>query len=233
MANGAPPITVEQERDRLLSFTRADLAIIAEELGAPIGKTKSDLALNILAKKLGQSPDEVEAAIGRGAEMEDEEEEAEVVEPEEDEGEEQEEAVIEEGPRPMLVKHLMLTMLDRDNEGEGVLSDAKVNMRVEEWFAKGYDPVEFQPIGFGQNGHRLFWVFQKTDSPKYKRALHIMRLLTPVPQVARNTMSGPMADAYISAFIDQGWKLLAAKTNGLDLSGQDVSGVYMIWMLVK
>jgi hypothetical protein len=222
----APAITIEQERERLMSFTVAELKIIAEEMNAPTAKTKVQLVENILAKRSGEQaevlPEEADAiANPELAEVPEAESEPEV-----------DDQVADELP-DLPIKHLMLTMFNRIDESTGILNDAGVNRRVEQWFAKGYDPIEFQPIGFGPNGHRLFWVLQKVEQPKYTRALHIMRLLTPQPDPQRDTISGQMADAYISAFIEQGWTLMAAKSNGMDMSGEGATGLYVIWMLVK
>lgn len=223
----APSITLEQERERLLSFSLADLKIIAEEIGAPTARTKKQLVENILAKKLGQAPAKLPEELEAEAQAE-------------YEGEEESEAESEAADAPVIpegeilpVKHLMLTMFNRRDDAAGILDDAGVNLHIESWFAKGYDPIEFHPVGFGQNGHRLFWVFQKVEKPRFTRALHIMRLLTPQPDPQRNTINGRMADAYVSAFIEQGWTLLAAKSNGMDMDGEGVSGLYVIWMLVK
>jgi hypothetical protein len=79
----------------------------------------------------------------------------------------------------------------------------------------------------------LFYVFELKDKPKYTRSMHIMRLLTPQPNPLRNTITGFQADAYISAFVEQGWKLLGARYNGNDVMGETTTGVFIIWMLVK
>jgi len=223
----APAITLDQERERLLSWPLGDLKIMAEEIGAPVARTKKQLVENILAKKLGQAPEQLPEELEAESQAT-EESEAQA----EDDADVAEARYIPEGG-VLPVKHLMLTMFNRRDDAAGILDDAGVNVHVEGWFAKGYEPIEFHPVGFGQNGHRLFWVLQKVENPRYTRALHIMRLLTPQPDPQRNTINGKMADAYISAFIEQGWKLLAAKSNGMDMDREGATGLYVIWMLVK
>jgi hypothetical protein len=176
------------------------------------------LVENILAKKLGQEPVTIEGE--------------EEVEEEAVESEEAEESQEDVAP-PVAVKHLMLTMFERADETTGVKDQAGVNQAVDDWLARGYDVKTFDTLGFSPGGHKLFWVFEKADAPKYTRSMHLMRLLTPQANPVRGTITGWQADEYISAFIEAGWTLIGAKYNGDDVLGESVTGIYVIWMLAK
>ena len=231
-------VSVEEERDRLLAYSKTELRIIAEEIGAKIGGTKAQLAENILAKKAGlQPPDDIglseEDAPENGVKSE------EALDATEVEADAQADAARdaiakEESKAPLLpVKHLMLTMFETADQYTGVLDQAGVNARVDELLSLGYEPIEFQTLGFSPGGHKLFYVFELSDKPRYRRSMHIMRLLTPQPNPLRGTITGFQADAYISAFIEQGWTLVGARYNGDDVLGESTTGIFLIWFLVK
>ena len=230
MATVAEP-TVEtlDERARLGDYSFVELKVIAEEIGAESGRSKKQLVENILAKKEGTVPDVLE-------EPEEEEEAATVGEPEAVQDDEHRELVSDEDENeaPVLpIKHLMLTMFDKADPSTGVLDQVGVNERVDDLLAQGYEPIEFDTLGFSPGGHKLFYVFRLVDEPRYTRSMHIMRLLTPSPNPLRGTITGFQADAYISAFIDSGWTLIGAKYNGDDVLGESTTGIFLIWMLVK
>ncbi len=205
----------------LEASTFAELKLLAEEIGANSGRSKKVLIQNILDKQAGIAVPEAvienEVALKAAAAA---------VEA----GEVQ--AVAEPGDL-LPVKHLMLTMFEMADESTGVLNQQGVNERVDDLMAQGYEPIEFQAIGFSPGGHKLFYVFELKDKPKYTRSMHIMRLLTPQPNPLRNTITGFQADAYISAFIEQGWKLMGVRYNGNDVIGESTTGIFVIWMLVK
>ncbi len=207
---------VASPADILGANTFAELKLIAEEIGANSGRSKKILIQNILDKQAGVAvPEEVvegEAAVEAAVEAA---------------------APVAEDAALLPVKHLMLTMYESPDESIGVLDQTGVNARVDGIMAQGYEPIEFQTLGFSPGGHKLFYVFELKDKPKYTRSMHIMRLLTPQPNPIRNTITGFQADAYISAFIEQGWRLLGARYNGDDILGETTTGIYIIWMLVK
>ena len=223
------PVETLDDRERLGGYSFAELKVVAEEIGAESGRSKKQLVENILAKKDGTVPEAFEEP--------EEEEAAAVGEPETVQDDEYRELVeVEEGDSdaPVLpIKHLMLTMFDKADPSTGVLDQVGVNERVDELLAKGYEPVEFATLGFSPGGHKLFYVFRLVDKPRYTRSMHIMRLLTPQPNPLRGTITGFQADAYISAFIDQGWTLIGARYNGDDVLGESTTGIFLIWMLVK
>ena len=230
-------VSVEEERDRLLAYSKTELRVIAEEIGAKVGGTKTQLAENILAKKAGlQPPDDIglpEETPENGVEDEP------VLDATEIEADAQADAAREEASReeveaPLLpIKHLMLTMFEAADQYTGVLDQVGVNARVDELLALGYEPIEFQTLGYSPGGHKLFYVFELAEKPRYTRSMHIMRLLTPQPNPLRGTITGFQADAYISAFIEQGWTLIGARYNGDDVLGESTTGIFLIWFLVK
>lgn len=231
----APVATLEGEREALLEFKMDELRTIATDIGADGAKTKAQIVENILAKKTGEAApilDEEAAA----AEAEPQEEPAEILE---DAIEQLAESTaipattIPLAEDPNLVKHLMLTMWTTSDPESGVLSQEAVNNRVNEYLALGYEPIEFEALGVSPVGHKMLWVFQKAENPRYERSMHIMRLITPTANPIRGTMSGFQADAYISAFLEAGWSLIGARYNGDDVLGEQVTGIYMLWMLVK
>ena len=226
-------VSVEEERDRLLAFSKTELRIIAEEIGAKVGGTKAQLAENILAKKAGlQPPDDIglsEEAPENGVGLD-----ATEVEADAQADAAREEIAAEEAEAPLLpVKHMMLTMFEAADQYTGVLDQAGVNARVDELLELGYEPVEFATLGFSPGGHKLFYVFELKDKPRYTRSMHILRLLTPTANPLRGTITGFQADAYISAFIEQGWTLVGARYNGDDVLGESTTGIFLIWFLVK
>lgn len=201
--------------EKLGEYTFAELKLIAEEIGANSGRSKKILIQNILDKQAGVA---VPEAVVEGEEA----------------AEAAVEAATEAADAPLLpVKHLMLTMYEAADESIGVLDQTGVNARVDGLMAQGYEPIEFQTLGFSPGGHKLFYVFELKKKPKYTRSMHIMRLLTPQPNPIRSTITGFQADAYISAFIEQGWTLKGARYNGDDVLGETTTGIYIIWMLVK
>ncbi len=231
---------VIDEAERLSGYSFADLKAIAEEIGATPGRSKKALVANILAKRAGeQAPDELETAgEAPGApSVPQEGVEGGALSATEVEADAQADAAREEGAEekaPLLpVKHLMVTMHAAPDESIGVLDQAGVNARVDELLVAGYEPIEFATLGFSPGGHKLFYVFEQVKKPRYTRSMHIMKLLTPQPNPIRNTITGFQADAYISAFIEQGWKLVGARYNGDDVMGEVMNGIYIIWMLVK
>ena len=216
--------TIDDEREQLLSFGMPELRVIADEIGAEGARSKNQLVENILAKKTGQEPEVLEEEA-----VEEKEEGEDGSAPEQPEETEPKEAPA----LPVAVKHLMLTMFDRADDSIGVKDQVGVNKAVDEWLAKGYDVRTFDTLGFSPGGHKLFWVFEKTDQPKFTRSMHLMRLLTPQPNPIRGTITGWQADEYISAFIEAGWTLIGAKYNGDDVLGETTTGIYIIWMLAK
>jgi hypothetical protein len=239
--------TIDDEREQLLSFGMPELRVIAEEIGADSARSKAQLVENILAKKTGEAAEEIEApdtagvapgdpsvpgpgVPGGDALLSATEVEADA------QADAAREAIAadenEEAP-PVLVKHLMLTMFDRADENIGIKDQVGVNEEVDKWLARGYEIDEFQTLGFSPGGHKLFWVFKKVDEPRYTRSMHLMRLLTPQPNPIRGTITGWQADAYISAFIEAGWRLIGARYNGDDVLGETTTGIYIIWCLVK
>lgn len=220
--------TLDDERDALSEFSMEDLRSIAEEIGADTARSKAQIVENILAKKTGQP-----AAVM--ADQPEEKEETEETVSSEVGAEAQAAAEVEETAEeaPVLAKHLMLTMFERPSGDGAVLDQQGVNERVDEWLAKGYDPIEFQALGNSPIGHKMLWVFKKVDKPKYTRSMHVMRLLTPQANPMRQTFSGFQADAYISAFMEAGWDLIGARYNGDEIVGDQTMGIYMLWMLAK
>lgn len=227
----APAATLDGEREALLAFKMDELRTIAIDIGADGARTKVQLVENILAKKTGDVAPILEEEAAAALEEPEEEEAAEAVAEAEELGEP--EQIVPPPEDPYLVKHLMLTMWTVSDPESGVLSQEGVNKRVNEYLALGYDPVEFAALGISPVGHKLLWVLQKSDKPKYTRSMHIMRLITPNPNPVRNTMSGFQADAYISAFLEAGWSLIGARYNGDDVLGEQTTGIYMLWMLAK
>ncbi len=220
--------TIDDEREQLLSFGMPELRVIAEEIGAESARSRVQLVENILAKKTGEA-----------AEVLEEEEALDATEIEADaQADAAREAIAADNPEEIeapltLVKHLMLTMFERADEETGIKDQVGVNEEVDKWLARGYEVDEFQTLGFSPGGHKLFWVFKKVDKPRYTRSMHLMRLLTPQPNPIRGTITGWQADAYISAFIEAGWKLEGARYNGDDVLGETTTGIYIIWCLVK
>ncbi len=222
VATAAP---VVDEAERLGEFSFAELKAIAEEIGATSARSKKGLVDNILAKRAGeQAPEEAPEEAELSA--------TEVEADAQAEAAREEIAAKEEAPL-LPIKHLMLTMHAAADESIGVLDQVGVNARVDELLAQGYEPIEFATLGFSPGGHKLFYVFEQVEKPRYTRSMHIMKLLTPQPNPIRQTITGFQADAYISAFIEQGWKLIGARYNGDDVMGEVMNGIYIIWMLVK
>ncbi len=214
------------EAERLGEFSFAELKAIAEEIGATSARSKKGLVDNILAKRAGeQAPEEAPEKAELSATEVEADAQAEAA---------REEVADAEKEAPLLpIKHLMVTMHAAPDESIGVLDQAGVNARVDGLLAQGYEPIEFATLGFSPGGHKLFYVFEKVAKPRYTRSMHFMRLLTPQPNPIRSTITGFQADAYISAFIEQGWKLVGARYNGDDVMGEVMNGIYIIWMLVK
>jgi hypothetical protein len=192
------------------------------------------LVENILAKKEGTAPEAVEEPELTATEVEADAQANAAREMIADAGSGDVIADAEVTEAPALpLKHLMLTFFEKADPNTGVLDQIGVNERVDDLLALGYEPIEFATIGFSPGGHKLFYVFQLVDKPRYTRSMHILRLLTPQPNPLRGTITGFQADAYISAFIDQGWTLIGARYNGDDVLGESTTGIFLIWMLVK
>ncbi len=230
----APAQTLEGERDSLLEYKMDELRAIANDIGANSARTKKQIVANILAKKTGEVAvisEEEAAAVEAEPQVEEEVEEEVAVDVAAIDGDQEEGPPLAEDPN--LIKHLMLTMWTASDPETGVLSQEAVNIRVNEYFSLGYEPVSFEALGVSPVGHKMLWVLQKSETPKYTQSMHIMRLITPQANPVRGTLSGFQADAYISAFLEAGWSLIGARYNGDDVLGEQVTGIYMIWMLAK
>lgn len=200
---------LDPDKARLLGYSMGDLRKIAEEIGAPSAGKKEDLVDNILIKSRGQA-EPIKAPPP-------------VASPRDDLPIQPTGAV--EVP---LVKHLMMTVGLRAEVERGVHTWDSLNAEIEKWFARGYEPLQFDAVGFMPEGHRLLWVFVKVDEPKYSECHHIIRTLSARPSPEIGSISGFQADLYISSFIQDGWELVGASYNG---NADD--GIYMAWMLAR
>lgn len=210
----APLDRDQVDRQRLMNYTVKDLKTIAENLGAESATRKADLVNNILAKAKYQ-------------------EQSETVEPASEEVEESKEPnpiAVEDGGDVSApsIKHFMATAGISSRMDQGVYDWHDLDAKISSWFQRGYNPVEFQAVGTIPEGHRLLYVFQKSDEPLFKEAHHVVRVLTARPNPAIGSISGFQADIYIGSFLDDGWTLVGARYNG---NAED--GIYMAWLLAK
>jgi len=200
---------LDPDRKRLLGYSMGDLRKIAEEIGAPSANKKEDLVDNILAKSRGEAePTEAPQLVASPRDDFPIDPSGQVEVP--------------------LVKHLMMTVGLRAEIGRGVHTWDTLNAEIEKWFARGYEPIMFDAVGFLPEGHRLLWVFKKVDEPKFRECHHIIRTLSARPSPEIGSISGFQADLYISSFIQDGWELVGASYNG---NADD--GIYMAWMLAR
>lgn len=207
------PLDREQaDRQRLMNYTVKDLKAIAENLGADGATLKADLVNNILAKVGGQQKSTVDAPTTEEVDAEIE------VSLDEFEGEDK--------PQPC-IKHFMATAGPLTMRDRGIFDWLDLDYEISKWFARGYNPIEFQAVGTLPEGHRLLYVFQK-GKPLFTEAHHVVRVLTKNPNPSVGSISGFQADIYISSFIEDGWTLVGARYNGVANEG-----IYMAWLLAR
>lgn len=209
----APLDRDQVDRQRLMNYTVKDLKTIAKNLGADSATKKVDLVNNILAKARSQQ-------------------EGDVVEPASDEGEAPKDIIpkvleSDEMPQPC-IKHFMATAGIASRKDQGVYDWHDLDTEISKWFERGFNPIEFQAVGTIPEGHRLLYVFQKSDKPLFKEAHHVVRVLTARPNPLIGSISGFQADIYIGSFLDNGWTLVGARYNG---NAED--GIYMAWLLAR
>ena len=130
------------------------------------------------------------------------------------------------------IKHLMFTLGDIANPDpfSGLMDVGTVDDILARYYEAGYEPTEVFIGGFDTKGHRVGWVLQKSDEPKYKESHVVVQTLTQNPDPGRGTTTGFQADAYIGSFLDDGWDLLGVRFNGIDMNS---GGVYLVWFLAR
>lgn len=208
------PLNRDQaDRKRLMAYTVKDLKAIAENLGADSATIKADLVNNILAKARGQQQPKVVASTSEGSDAD------KAIRPELAEG--------DDTIQPS-IKHFMATVSTITKRDQGIYDWQDLDAEISSWFASGFNLIEFQAVGTLPEGHRLFYVFQRSDKPLFKEAHHVVRVLTARPNPTVGSISGFQADTYISSFLDDGWTLVGARYNG-----NAPDGIYMAWLLAR
>jgi len=140
-------------------------------------------------------------------------------------------------PYALNVKHLLIWISDiaEPDVQNGVYDVYSADEEIGRYLKNGYEPAECFTAGFDVRGHRIGWVLRKApEGGRYTEAKHVVRTLTSNPDSSRSTVTGFQADAYISALIEEGWQLSAARFNGIDAApGGGVGGFFMVWFLVR
>ncbi len=247
------PVSIAEQTKALIDdYGMDDLRAIADRIGAPSARKKSDLAANIVARAddqglgylgytaavvLGPVPatsdsvpsDDPGPSVVAG--------EAAVSEPV---AEEETVATSENGKEELFdayetrVKHFMFTIGEIVDPVAGLVDGPTADAEIGRYLENGYDPVEVFVAGYDTRGQRVGWVLEKVGTPQYTEVRHVMRTLVGNANPNLGLITGFQADAYIGDFLNQGWELLGVRFNGID-SGPagGAGGVYMIWFLAR
>ena len=238
------PVSIAEQTKALIdNYGMDDLRAIADRIGAPSARKKSDLAARIVARADDQGLGYLgyTAAVELGpvvvAEAIEEalSEDAAPSVPAEDVA-----AAPENGreelfdPYETRIKHFMFTIGEVIDPMAGLLDGPTADAEIERYLVNGYDPVEVFVAGYDTRGQRVGWVLEKVATPQYTEVRHVMRTLVANANPNLGLITGFQADAYIGDFLDQGWELLGVRFNGID-SGPagGAGGVYIIWFLAR
>jgi hypothetical protein len=231
-----------------MAFGMPDLRLIAERIGAPTARAKEDIAASIVARAqeqgLGYAGYASNLPQTGGPEVD--------VKPISTEEPSSPNVETHPGSEDVLsskdveaiayntrIKHFMFTIGDGPEPDPmiGLLDVDSADAEISRFLAQGYEPLEVFVGGFDIRGHRVGWVLEKggnDDEARYSEAHHVLRTLTGNPDTIRGTVTGFQADAFISNMLDDGWKLVGVKFNGIDAGPSGGSGgIYMIWFLVR
>lgn len=214
---------LDAERAKLMEYKKNELLEIAGNMSLEVGNgnTKAQIIDAILEKSR-----QMAAAIVPVAEAE--EGLSPAIEPERGLDEGEAEMRVEYLTR---LKHLMFTVGEKFIPEAGIVDVQFLDQEINIWLERSYNVVHFDAVGFTPDGHRLLWVFEKTEKPKYTQSKHVIRTLTAQADTARKTITGFQADAYVSYLMEnEGWELVGVRYNGQDVNG---AGLFMVWMLAK
>ena len=116
-------------------------------------------------------------------------------------------------------------------DGDTVWSSEEASKELMKRFAKGYDLVDVETMGtWPQGGVYVLWLLGKpVDGPrKVTEIHHVVRTVSGMGQ--GGSITGFQADAYITSYIKDGWRLFNDKVTPLGLSP---AGVTLLWVLVR
>jgi len=245
------PVSIAEQTKALIdNYGMDDLRAIADRIGAPTARKKSDLAARIVARADDQGLGYLgyTAAVALGPVVATEPATSDST-PGEDPGPPVAagEAAVSKpqsssdngnqalfDPYETRIKHFMFTIGEVIDPVAGLLDGPTADAEIERYLLNGYDPVEVFVAGYDTRGQRVGWVLEKVATPMYTEVRHVMRTLVANANPNLGLITGFQADAYIGDFLNQGWELLGVRFNGID-SGPagGAGGVYLIWFLAR
>ena len=116
-------------------------------------------------------------------------------------------------------------------QGDEIWSSEEASKELMNRFAKGYDLVDVETMGtWPQGGVYVLWLLGKpVDGPrKVGEIHHVVRTVSGMGQ--GGSVTGFQADAYITSYIKDGWRLFNDRVIPLGLSP---AGVTLLWVLVR
>ena len=116
-------------------------------------------------------------------------------------------------------------------QGDEIWSSEEASKELMKRFAKGYDLVDVETMGtWPQGGVYVLWLLGKpVDGPrKVAEIHHVVRTVSGMGQ--GGSVTGFQADAYVTSYIEDGWRLFNDRVIPLGLSP---AGVTLLWVLVR
>lgn len=116
-------------------------------------------------------------------------------------------------------------------DGDSIWSAEEASKKLAEKFAQGYDLVDVETMGtYPSGGVYILWMLGKPiEGPrKVTEIHHVVRTVSGMGQ--GGSITGFQADAYITSYLQDGWRLFKDRIIPLGLSP---AGVTLMWVLVR
>jgi len=125
------------------------------------------------------------------------------------------------------IYHIRRTLARASNPAAGAWTGPDADEGIGKMLKEGWGVKDFQILGINPEGVLALWILTRSEEGAgLSEAKHIVRTLSGGGQLG--TVTGFQADAVLSGYLSDGWRLEFVRNIGFD-----TNGINMAWMLVR